>query len=228
MHYFALTTLNSICHFLIQSTSLVRLLCNSLQSAFNLTVLSNFVLSANFAISEFTPFSRSLVSILNSTGPSTDPQGTLVSLLHGEKMHPCLFVFFLAEITLLGNENHVRRKILICIKLNKSSAWTCLSKSPIGYQAGNAAQCLNRRKVQTSLMHNLEFTQQVFCAMQVGSFLLISWVCSCVLARWPPPSWWWAIPSTRGQWRRCTTGVKCLGCIKLLFSPCARSHSPCG
>uniref|UniRef100_A0A452HK54 NACHT domain-containing protein n=1 Tax=Gopherus agassizii TaxID=38772 RepID=A0A452HK54_9SAUR len=53
---------------------------SSSQSALDLMILNNFILSGKFATSLFIPFSRSLKNMVNSTGPSTDPWRTLLSM----------------------------------------------------------------------------------------------------------------------------------------------------
>uniref|UniRef100_A0A8C0IKU1 Uncharacterized protein n=1 Tax=Chelonoidis abingdonii TaxID=106734 RepID=A0A8C0IKU1_CHEAB len=83
-----LSTLNFICHFVAQSPRFLRSLCNSSQSAWDLTIFHSFVSAANFATSlftDFTHFSTSFMNMLNSNGPSTDPSGIpLFISLHSE------------------------------------------------------------------------------------------------------------------------------------------------
>uniref|UniRef100_A0A8C0QP90 Ig-like domain-containing protein n=1 Tax=Chelonoidis abingdonii TaxID=106734 RepID=A0A8C0QP90_CHEAB len=59
VHYFAFINIDFISHFVARSPSFVRSFCSSSHSALDLTILSSFVLSANFATSLFTPFFRS-------------------------------------------------------------------------------------------------------------------------------------------------------------------------
>uniref|UniRef100_A0A8C3P6V5 Kinesin-like protein n=1 Tax=Chrysemys picta bellii TaxID=8478 RepID=A0A8C3P6V5_CHRPI len=114
-----LSTLNFICHFVAQSPSFERSFCSFLQSAWVLSIFSNFVSSANFATSLFPPFSRSFMNMLNNTHPTTDPWGTpLFTSLHSENWPfiPTLYFLSFNQLPIHESTSLLSHGSLPCIR----------------------------------------------------------------------------------------------------------------